>query len=348
MTGGREGEMTVAVVGGTGLIGRHVAERLAAHGLMPVVATCRSRAPLEMQGVRWVRVDLRDPAQASNVLTGCSSAVICAGRVSTSTVLQSDPVESILDTLRVVTNVLEACAALRLEHVVLVSSCTVYPTVKGAAREDMAMDGDPPGTWFGVGWMHRYLEKQLQWYVHSLHRIASAVVLRPTLVYGPFGNFDPLSGHFLPAFVRKVVDREKPIRLFGNGRQTRNLIHARDLAKAVERALISSGAAFRAFNVATQDEVSVREILRLLIDIDGFDDAIVELENDEGGPPPALHVDGTLFSDATGWKPEVDLREGLLDLLAWYRLNLSGRGAANWERHSSPPGESTALANDSL
>ena len=319
--------MAVAVVGGTGLIGRHVVERLAARRSMPVVATCRSRAPVEMQGVRWVRADLRDPAQASNALTGCSSAVICAGRVSTSTVLQADPVESVLDTLRIVTNVLEACAALRLAHVVLVSSCTVYPTVEGAAREDMAMVGDPPGTWFGVGWMHRYLEKQLEWYVRSLDRIASAVVLRPTLVYGPFDDFDPLSGHFLPAFVRKVVERDKPIRLFGNGRQTRNLIHARDLAAAVERALDPSGAAFRTFNVATRDEVSVREILRLLIDLDGFDEAIVELENDEGGPPPTLHVSGTLFSDTMGWKPEIDLRKGLADLLVWYRLNRSGDSA---------------------
>jgi GDP-L-fucose synthase len=321
--------MAIAVVGGTGLIGRHVVERLAAGRSMPVVATCRSRAPIEMQGVRWVRADLRDPVQASKALTGCTAAVICAGRVSTSTVLRADPVESILDTLRIVTNVLEACATLRLSHVVLVSSCTVYPTVEGPAREDMAMAGDPTGTWFGVGWMHRYLEKQLEWYVRSLARIASAVVLRPTLVYGPFDDFDPLSGHFLPAFVRKVVEREKPIRLFGNGRQTRNLIHARDLAAAVERALRPSGAAFRSFNVAMRDEVSVREILRLLIDIDGFDEAIVELENDEGGPPPTLQVSGTLFSDATGWKPEVELHEGLADLLTWYRLNHSRKSATS-------------------
>lgn len=249
--------------------------------------------------------------------------MICAGRVSTSAVLRTDPVESILDTLRIVTNALEACAAARLSNVVLVSSCTVYPTVDGAAGEDMATTGDPPGTWFGVGWMHRYLEKQLEWYASSLKRITTAVVLRPTLVYGRYDDFDPLTGHFLPAFVRRVVERERPIRLLGNGRQTRNLIDARDLAAAVEHALRLSEAGFRAFNVATPDDVSVRRLLDLLLEIDGFDDAQIEVESEEGGPPPALHVSGRSFSEHTGWEPAVELRAGLSDLMAWYRLNRS-------------------------
>lgn len=312
--------MAVAVFGGTGLIGRHVVAQLAVR--TPVVATFRSRAPFEAANVRWVQADLRDRNQASSALEECDSAVICAGRVSTSVVLRADPIDSVLETLRIVTNALEACAARGLSQVVLISSCTVYPTVEQLAGEEMALVGNPPGSWFGVGWMHRYLEKQLEWYVVSLKRIAAGIVLRPTLVYGPYDDFRPDTGHFLPTFVRKVVNRERPILLLGNGLQTRNLIHARDLAAAAALALESAGAAFRTFNVATRDEVAVRDILQILIEIDGFEGASVELEKADGGPPSSLKISGASFASATGWNPAVELRDGLTELLGWYRRTL--------------------------
>lgn len=311
--------MTIAVAGATGLIGRHVIEALAGPGAEPVVATYRSRPPFAAEGVRWVQCDFNDPAQAKRAFAGCDAMVLCAGRVSTSAVLREEPVDSVLDNLRIVTNALEAAARGEGRRVVLVSSCTGYPSTTSVLEEEQYGVGDPPGHWFGVGWMHRYLEKQLEWYVRTLGWLGSAVVLRPTLVYGPHDDFDPRTGHFLPSLVRRVVDRANPIRLAGDGTQTRNLIHARDLARAVKAALqLDRG--FKAFNVATPDEVSVRAILEALLRADGFGDAVVELEGQALGPS-MLRVSGRRFVEATGWRPETSVWQGLEELLVWYRAN---------------------------
>lgn len=311
--------MTIAVAGATGLIGRHVIEALAGPGAEPVVATYRSRPPFAAEGVRWVQCDFNDPAQARRAFAGCDAMVLCAGRVSTSAVLREEPVDSVLDNLRIVTNALEAAARGEGRRVVLVSSCTGYPSTTSVLEEEQYGTGDPPGHWFGVGWMHRYLEKQLEWYVRTLGWVGSAVVLRPTLVYGPHDDFDPRTGHFLPSLVRRVVDRANPIRLAGDGTQTRNLIHARDLARAVKAALqLDRG--FKAFNVATPDEVSVRAILEALLRADGFGDAVVELEGQALGPS-MLRVSGRRFVEATGWRPETSVWQGLEELLVWYRAN---------------------------
>ena len=64
--------------------------------------------------------------------------------------------------------------------------------------------GDPPADWYGVGWVHRFLEKQLDWYCR-LQRIAVGVAVRPTLVYGPHDDFDAASAHFVPSFIRRVA-----------------------------------------------------------------------------------------------------------------------------------------------
>jgi GDP-L-fucose synthase len=311
--------MTIAVAGATGLIGRHVVEALAGSTGEPLVATHRSRRPFAAEGVRWVQCDFNDRAQASRAFAGCDTVVLCAGRVSTSAVLRDEPVESVLDNLRIVTNALEAAARGETRHVVLVSSCTGYPPAIELLEEDRYEAGNPPGHWFGVGWMHRYLEKQLEWYVRTLGWLDSAVVLRPTLVYGPYDDFDPRTGHFLPSLVRRVVERANPIRLAGDGTQTRNLIHARDLAHAV-KAVLRPEPGFHAFNVATPDEVSVRSILQALLEADGFRDAVVEIEGRNLGPA-MLRVSGRRFREATGWRPATSIREGLSDLLAWYRAN---------------------------
>ena len=312
--------MTIAVAGATGLIGRHVVEALACRGGEPVVATYRSRAPFSAEGVRWTRCDFADRDEASRAFTGCDTVVMCAGRVSTSAVLRNEPVESVLDNLRIVTNAIEAAARSGVGHVVLISSCTGYPSTTDLLEEDQYENGNPPGHWFGVGWMHRYLEKQLEWYVRSLEWFGSAVILRPSLVYGPHDDFDPRTGHFLPSLIRRVVERAKPIRLAGDGTQARNLIHARDLASAVEAVLKPREKLFQAFNVASSDEVAVRSILQLLLDADGFDDAIIELEGQNLGPA-MLRVSGRRFMETTGWRPATTIQDGLTDLLAWYRAN---------------------------
>lgn len=312
--------MTIAVAGATGLIGRHVVDALAGQGRVPVVATYRSRAPFSAEGVRWVQCDFMDRHQAARAFAGCDTVVLCAGRVSTSAVLRDEPAESVLDNLRIVTNALEAAARSDARHVVLVSSCTGYPPATELLKEEQYETGNPPGHWFGVGWMHRYLEKQLEWYVRSLGWFGSGVVLRPTLVYGPYDDFDPRTGHFLPSLVRRVVERANPIRLAGDGTQTRNLIHARDLASAVMTVLPPAEQGVRAFNVATPDEVSVRSILQALLDSDGFGDATVELEGQNLGPA-MLGVSGRRFMETTGWRPATTIQDGLTELLAWYRAN---------------------------
>ena len=315
--------MSIGVIGGTGLVGRHVVEALVKSGRLDIVASHHTRRPYDVSGVTWVACDLHNSSEASRVLRGVKTAIVCAGQLSTTAALKRDPISSILSTLRIGTNVLEAAARGRLQRIVLVSSCTGYPELaRPAVERDMAA-GDPPSQWFGVGWMHRYLEQQLRWYVESLGLIGSAFVLRPTLVYGPHDDFTPETGHFVPALIRKVVERGKPIEIWGDGSQTRNLIHAADLAGAILAVAEREATGFQAFNVASPRDVSVKEVVNHLVEIDGYSDAILSYDASRTAGPSALRVSGAAFAAATGWKARYDVRQGLADTVSWYRR--SGR-----------------------
>jgi len=309
--------MTVAVLGGTGLIGRHVIAALDQAGT-PVVATANRRAPFDAAGVDWRQADLTMPDAARAALRGARSAVVCAGRLSTAAELRRDPVASVTTTLRIGVNALEAAAAEGVGRVVLVSSTTGYPAGEGPKAESAMFAGDPPGDWFGVGWVHRFLEKQLDWYCR-LKRIAAGIALRPTLVYGPHDDFDPASAHFVPSFIRRVVERERPIEIWGDGSQSRNLIHAADVASAIVAALRDEATGFAAYNVAAARSSSVKDVLTTLIELDRFDDAEVVYRPERARGAAALDVSSAAIGARYGWQPAVSLREGLAGTLAWYR-----------------------------
>jgi nucleoside-diphosphate-sugar epimerase len=312
----------IVVLGGTGLIGRHIVEALAAAGASDLVATYRARPPFEGDGVQWRKADLLDTADASAALAGARAAVISAGKVSTSAELKRDPVSSVLATLRIGINVLEAAAAERIERLVLLSSCTGYPE-GGSPREEAGMfHADPPSGWFGVGWSHRFLEKQLEWYAAHLGMIACAVALRPTLVYGPYDDFTRESGHFVPSMIAQVVARQRPIEVWGDGSQTRNLIHAADVASAVAAAL-AAPRGYAAYNIASARSASVNEVLKALVEADGFSDAEVVHKLDRRSGAAALHVSGAAFARQFGWQPARSLEQRLAETVKWYRRNVA-------------------------
>lgn len=315
-------------MGGTGLVGRHLVEALSASGTERIVATYFSRKPFDCPRVQWIKTDLGEGKDACRALAEVDLAILCAGQMSTSAVLRQDPTSSVLATLRIGTNLLEAASHLRLPKVILVSSCTGYPQLSRPALEADMAEGDPPAQWFGVGWVHRFLEKQLRWHAERAGSIGSATALRPTLIYGPHDDFSPATGHFVPTLIRRVVERNRPIDVWGDGSQTRNLLHAADLARAILAVLDRRHAGFEAFNVVSPRDASVKEVLELLIEIDGFEDADIEYDMTKGGGPSALKVSGAAFTAATGWQAPTELRQGLADVVSWYRRE-HARGRAS-------------------
>ncbi|MBS0546227.1 MAG: NAD(P)-dependent oxidoreductase [Proteobacteria bacterium] len=308
----------IAVLGATGLVGRHLVKALFEQGATDVFATYRAREPYELPGLEWRHADLTNLDEARTALAGAKVVLHCAGKLSTTAELRRDPMSSVTDTLRIGANVLEAAAREKVGRLVMLSSCTGYPEGATSRQEGGMFTGDPPPAWFGVGWMHRYLEKQLEWYCRHLQLIGAATALRPTLIYGPHDDFKPESAHFVPSFIHRVVARETPIEVWGDGEQTRNLVHAGDVASAMIAAL-GQGKGYQAYNVATPASVSVNDVLNLLIELDGFADAKIVYRPEKAGGASALTVSGDAFAARFGWRPAMSLRAGLADTLDWYR-----------------------------
>jgi nucleoside-diphosphate-sugar epimerase len=135
----------------------------------------------------------------------------------------------------------------------------------------------------GYGWAKRAQELAAAYL--SRESGLRVTVLRPFNLYGanyPWRSAE--KAHVVPSLVKRVLDGEDPLVVWGSGEQRRNLLHGSDAAEVILRVIESEAA--EAVNIGYEDATSVAELVTLICDVTGRHPAIVF---DRHGPmaPPA-------------------------------------------------------------
>lgn len=146
----------------------------------------------------------------------------------------------------------------------------------------------------------------------------------PTNIYGENDNFDPKSSHVIPALIRKIheakVNQQKEITVWGTGRAKRELMHVDDLAEACLFLMENFSAKNKEtsfVNVGTGEDISIKELVKTLVKIIGFEGKVVwDAGKPDGMPRKWLDVSKI---HALGWKHKINLEEGLRLAYAWYK-----------------------------
>jgi UDP-glucose 4-epimerase len=150
-----------------------------------------------------------------------------------------------------------------------------------------------------------------------------ACSLRLTNVYGPRQLIRHNRQGFIGWFIRLAVEGRE-IEIFGDGSQVRDFVYVDDVADAFLRAGALDVCDGDVFNVGGSEPISHRDLTAMLIDVAGSgamrfvewpqDKKIIDIGS--------FYADSTKFSRATGWKPAVNLRDGLARTVAYYREHL--------------------------
>ena len=163
-------------------------------------------------------------------------------------------------------------------------------------------------------------------YYHLLYNNVFGVracSLRLTNVYGPRQLIRHDRQGFIGWFIRLALEGQE-IQVFGDGSQMRDFVFVDDAADAFLRAGACAPCDGEVFNVGGLEPIAHKELVALLIDV--ADTGSVRFVP---WPPEKKQIDiGSFYSDsskfsaATGWKPAVNLREGLRRTVEFYRANL--------------------------
>ena len=201
-------------------------------------------------------------------------------------------------------NVLEAAATARVRKVVAASSASVY----GLATEFPTTESQHPwanDTFYGAAKV--FNEGMLRSF-HAMHGL-DYVALRYFNVYGPRMDIHGLYTEVLIRWMERIEAGEPPL-IFGDGQQTMDFVYTTDIARAnllAAQAPVTDAV----FNIGTNTETSLLQLAEAMLHAMGSELSV------EFGPERAVNgVTRRLASiDAAraqlGWKPEVDLDEGL-------------------------------------
>ncbi len=308
----------VLVTGGAGFIGSHVAEAYLADGWDVVVLDDLSsgKEANVPAGATLVRADVRSP-EAKEVVAGGGFDVLNlhAAQIDVRVSVDHPGVDASINLVGLV-NMLEGGREGRIRRVVFASSGgvvygdpAVIPTPETAPKE--------PVSPYGVSKLAG------EHYLHTLGNLYGfeRVALRYSNVFGP--RQDPKSeAGVMSIFVSRLL-RGAPLTVFGDGRQTRDYVFVKDVARANVLASSRSvptggGIDATAFNVGTSIQ---RSVLELAEAVGATMDAtpMLEFAPARAGELLRSALDISKANEALGWAPTFKFEDGLAELITWFR-----------------------------
>jgi dTDP-glucose 4,6-dehydratase len=160
----------------------------------------------------------------------------------------------------------------------------------------------------------RYAEALTRAY-RTYHGVDTTIV-RIFNTFGP--RMRPNDGRAIPTFIRQALAGE-PLTVAGDGSQTRSVCYVDDLVDGVLRLAFSDHAG--PVNIGNPTEMSVLDLARLVIDVTGSSSSIEFIPRPQDDPL-VRQPDITLAREVLGWKPEVDITDGLVRTVDWFRAHV--------------------------
>jgi GDP-L-fucose synthase len=140
-------------------------------------------------------------------------------------------------------------------------------------------------------------------------------------LYGPGDNFDPRSSHVIPALIKKCVDAvergDEEITVWGTGAATREFFYVEDAAEAIVLATEKYDKS-DPINIGAGFEISIRDLVTLIVELTGFGGRIVWDTTKPDGQPRRM-LDTTHAFNEFGFRARTDFRAGLIKTIDWYR-----------------------------
>ena len=310
--------VNVLVTGAAGLVGRRLVERLAGLGARVRAPVHRREPAVTHERIQYVRCDLTRADDCRRAVEDQQLVFHCAASTAGAAAMLATPMAHVTPNVLMHTQLFEAAYEAKAEKVLWIGSTTGYPPSSEPIDEDAMLEGEPFERYYFVGWMARFTEVLCRMYGEKLARPMTTVVLRATNIYGPGDDFEAATSHVIPALIRKVVERQDPLEVWGDGRDVRDFLYVDDVVDAMLLAMERVDG-YTAVNVGLGRGHTVHEVLDAILELDGYTNARLQFNASRPSMIPIRLVQTDKARALLGFTARTGLREGLARTIAWYR-----------------------------
>lgn len=306
----------VLVTGGTGLIGLPLVKMLIISGAEVTIVSLdpSRRAP---HGARFVRADLRELQSCMKVCKGKDIVFHLAGIKGSPVMANQRPASFFVPIIMLNTNILEAARRCGVSRFLYTSTIGVYAPAQVFHEDDVWKTFPSPNDRF-AGWAKRMGELQAEAY-KTEYGWDTISIVRPANVYGPYDNFGPQTAMVIPSLIRRAMDGENPLVVWGDGTPIRDFIYSEDVARgmmlAVEKGINVP------INLGSGVGVTIKEIAEIIaVSVPGSHIKIVWDTTKPKGDAKRL-MDMSRAKKLLGFSPKVTLKKGIKETIGWYKEN---------------------------
>ena len=299
--------MKYLITGGAGFIGSHIARALLERGAdIRVLDNFSSGKRENLKGldVEILGGDLRDASIVTRAVQGVEVIFHEAAFVSVPESMEK-PQECLDVNVTGTSMLFEAARKARVRRVVIASSAAVY----GDSDAMPLVENTPLKQLSPYAVSKRIDEMYAELFTNQFGLEVSA--LRYFNVYGPRQRPDSMYAAAVPIFIRRMLDN-KPITIYGDGGQSRDLINVRDVVQANLLASQHPSAPGQIFNVCTGVETRLLDLLDILYELFPNAPKHIHAEMRAGDIYRSIGTPRKIM-DTLGFKPQVSLADGLFE-----------------------------------
>jgi UDP-glucose 4-epimerase len=309
------------LTGGAGFIGSHLAERVLPHNQVVVLDTLRRNA-LGIAGLdrhpnlTLVQGDVTDPATVKRAMEGCDAVVHLASIAGVDTVLKN-PVLTMRVSMVGTMNVLEAAQELGgIKRLIDFSTSEVFGRYAFNVTE---WDATTLGAVGEARWTYAVAKLATEhlamnyWKQYGLPTCS----IRPFNIYGPRQVGEGAVHHFI---VRAL--KGEPLHIHNDGAQIRAWCYVDDIVDGILLALTDEAAVGHAFNIGNpRSTLTIHNLAREILRLSSSGSRIEFVQREQADVE--LRIPNIQKAkELLGYAPQVDLEEGLLRTVYWYRHHL--------------------------
>jgi GDP-L-fucose synthase len=298
----------VLITGGTGMIGRQVADIVVNAGAKVSIVSL-DKVNVNPKAAH-IYGDLTDFSFCKEATKDMDFVFHIAGIKGSIEVTKSKPASFFVPLLMFNTNILEACRLNNVKKVLYTSSVGAYAGAE-VFRETENPDG-PPMDMF-PGWAKRMGELQIQAYKIQ-YGLENFAIVRPCNVYGPGDNFDPNNAMVIPSLMYRIFKKENPVIVWGDGSAIREFAYSKDVAEGMVLALYY-GTRGEFVNLGNGQEYTIKQLVETLA---SFLDFKYEFDTTKPSGFKRRVMDISRAKEWIHFNPSMSLKEGLQETWKWF------------------------------